>query len=331
MLNKIYETTLQYIKKEYKFLIILILTFALFTIRLPYYIDMPGGLIDVSKRIVLDNKQLSGTLNMTYVTETQATIPSYIVAKINKNWDIIKKEEVILKNETEEDVKFRDEINMKTSISNALYSGLKESNEEFKTKNNKVFVTHIYENAKTDLKIQDQIIEINDKKINTLEDIKEITKEEQNLKIKVLNNNKEYIRHAEVIELEGNKIIGILTGETFDIETNHKIKISNKVRESGPSGGMMMALSVYNYLTEDLTNNKKIAGTGTIDKNGNVGEIGGVKYKLIGAVKNKADLFLVPKENYEEAMKVKEENGYDIKIVSVSTLKDAINTLKNYN
>jgi len=331
MLNKIYETTLQYIKKEYKFLIILLLTFAIFTIRLPYYIDMPGGLIDVSKRIEIDNKQLSGTLNMTYVTETQATLPSYLIAKINKNWDIIKKEEVILENETVQDVKFRDEISMKTSISNALYSGLKESNEEFKIKNNKVFVTHIYENAKTDLKVQDQIIEINDKKINTLEDIKELTKEEQELKIKVINKNKEYIRHAKVIELDGNKIIGILTGETFDIETNHEIKISNKVRESGPSGGMMMALSIYNNLTEDITNNKKIAGTGTIDKNGNVGEIGGVKYKLIGAVKNKADLFLVPKENYEEAMKVKEENGYDIKIVGVSTLKDAINTLKNYN
>ena len=93
----------------------------------------------------------------------------------------------------------------------------------------------------------------------------------------------------------------------------------------------MTALTVYSYLTDtDLAKNKTVVGTGTIDKDGNVGEIGGVKYKLIGAVKNKADIFLVPNgENYEEAIKVKKEKNYDIKIVGVSTLKEAINELKN--
>ena len=69
-------------------------------------------------------------------------------------------------------------------------------------------------------------------------------------------------------------------------------------------------------------------GTGTIDEYGNVGEIGGVKYKLMGAVKDKADVFLVPKDNYEEAMEVKEEKDYDIEIVSVEKLVDAINYLE---
>ena len=56
---------------------------------------------------------------------------------------------------------------------------------------------------------------------------------------------------------------------------------------------------------EDITKGKTVVGTGTIDIDGNVGAIGGVKYKLIGAVKNKADVFLVPKDNYEEAIEVK--------------------------
>ena len=43
----------------------------------------------------------------------------------------------------------------------------------------------------------------------------------------------------------------------------------------------MTALAIYNYLTEeDITHGKTIVGTGTIDINGNVGLIGGVKYKL---------------------------------------------------
>ena len=124
-----------------------------------------------------------------------------------------------------------------------------------------------------------------------------------------------------------------MLGQTFDIESEHKIEINYKSRESGPSGGMMMALTTYTYLTGiDLTNGKKVVGTGTIDMDGNVGDIGGVKYKLIGAVKNKADIFLVPNgENYEEAIKIKQEKGYKIKIIGVSNIKEAINKLKNEN
>ena len=67
---------------------------------------------------------------------------------------------------------------------------------------------------------------------------------------------------------------------------------------------MITNLAIYNYLTEeDITHGKTIVGTGTIDINGNVGEISGVKYKLQGAIKEKADIFLVPSgDNYNEAI-----------------------------
>lgn len=55
----------------------------------------------------------------------------------------------------------------------------------------------------------------------------------------------------------------------------------------------MMSLAIYNYLTEnDITHGLKIAGTGTIDADGNVGTIGGIEYKIKGAIKNKVDVFL---------------------------------------
>ena len=70
-------------------------------------------------------------------------------------------------------------------------------------------------------------------------------------------------------------------------------------------------MEIYNQITDnDITNGLKIMGTGTISKDGKVGEIGGVKYKLLGAVKNKADVFICPKENYEEAKKVRDERNY---------------------
>lgn len=335
MLIKVYEKVLEYIKKEYKFLITLLTILLLFTIKLPYYIDTPGGIINISDRISISgSKSLEGTLNFAYVSEMRATIPTYIIAKINKDWDIIKKEEVVLENETEQENKFRDQLSLKEAVSNALYSGFKEANIEFKKTNNKVYVTYINKNAKTDLKIGDQIIKVDNKEITSLEDLKYLNNEEgKNISITVLNNNKEYTRTAKLIKMEDKTIIGIIIGQTYDIDSEYDIDINYKARESGPSGGMMMALTTYSYLTnEDLTNGKTIVGTGTIDEEGNIGSIGGVKYKLIGAAKDKADIFLVPNgENYEEAIKIKKEKNYDIKIVGVSTLKEAINVLKNNN
>lgn len=333
MFNKLYERVLKYIKKEYKFLILLLTLFLLVTIKLPYYIDMPGGIINISERIEIDNKnKLNGTLNFAYVSEMKATLPTLLISKINKDCDILKKEEVLY-DYTEDEMNFIDKLSMKEAVSNAQYAAFKEANEEFDIENEKIYVTNVFKDAKTDLKIKDQIIKIDNIEINKIEDIKKINEYTpgEKVKITVINDKKEYIREAELISYEGKTIIGVGIKETFDIKSNHKININYKKRESGPSGGMMTALTVYSYLTDtDLAKNKTVVGTGTIDKDGNVGEIGGVKYKLIGAVKNKADIFLVPNgENYEEAIKVKKEKNYDIKIVGVSTLKDAINELKN--
>ena len=88
----------------------------------------------------------------------------------------------------------------------------------------------------------------------------------------------------------------------------------------------MLALEIYNNLTDnDISKGRKIAGTGTIDENGNIGQISGVKYKLKGAYKEGATVFLVPSgENYEIAIKVAAEEKLNIEILEVSTLKDSI-------
>ena len=69
-------------------------------------------------------------------------------------------------------------------------------------------------------------------------------------------------------------------------------------------------------------------GTGTINSIGEVGEIGGVKFKLLGAEKKGANIFLCPKANYKEALKVHKKNKMKIKLIPVETLNDAIEKLK---
>jgi Lon-like protease len=95
----------------------------------------------------------------------------------------------------------------------------------------------------------------------------------------------------------------------------------------GPSAGMMFALGIINKLTPGgVTGGRIIAGTGTIDADGNVGAIGGIQMKMIGARRDGATVFLAPADNCAEA---KADVPAGLELVRVSTLRDALNALQD--
>ena len=314
--------------KEYKYLGLLIILFLLFfIIKLPYIIELPGGILNIDSKIESDIKvKTSGTLNMAYVSEIRATIPTYLISKLNNNWDLIKMEESISSNETIEEANYRNTMLLKEANDIATIVAYEKAGRKIKIKNKKLYITYIDPSSQTDLKIKDQILKIDNKKINNLEEIATIINN-HNVNDTILVETDNGVKKSKIIEIDGKKVIGVLITCDYDFDNEIRFKFNDK--ESGPSGGMMMTLAIYNYLTNDsLTKNRKIVGTGTIDINGNVGEISGIKYKLKGAVKNKTDIFIVSEENYDEAIKLKEKNKYNIKIVSVKTIDEAIKYLK---
>ena len=88
---------------------------------------------------------------------------------------------------------------------------------------------------------------------------------------------------------------------------------------------MMFALGIIDKLTPDeMTAGNHFAGTGTIDAQGNVGPIGGIRQKLYGAQKAGADYFLAPVDNCDEVV------GHvpsGVSVFAVSTLDEAINVI----
>jgi len=326
MLNKIYEKVKEIIKNNLGFIFCLIMISLMFYIELPYYINAPGGLIDVSDKVEIDY-EISGSYNMTYVTEYKANLFNYIIAKINKNWDLEKKSDVILSNETEEDLNKRNHLLLDNVNQVAVINAYKKAGKDIIIKNTDIYVTYVDELSDTNLEVGDKILEVDGISVSSLEEITNIvnSKEYKDV-IKIQTDNG--LKEATIINFENNKKIGISLSVYYEIDEEVEFKFKNN--ESGSSGGLMTTLYIYNSLIdEDLTKGRIIAGTGTIDINGNVGEISGVKYKIKGAVNKNADIFFVPKENYEEAISVKNENNYDIDVVLVNTLEEAINYLKN--
>lgn len=94
----------------------------------------------------------------------------------------------------------------------------------------------------------------------------------------------------------------------------------------GPSAGMAFTLAILDRMTPgSLTGGDRVAVTGTIELDGQVGPVGGVAHKTEAAISEGAKLFLVPPEEYEEA---KEASRGRIAIEQVRTLDEALAALE---
>lgn len=335
MINKIYVEMKNFIKENYLVLLFGIVFMATILYPLPYYIYTGGGTINVKDKIHIENKETKGDFNLCYVEQINANIPTFLLSKLLSNWDSVSKEEVSLNDKEDiKDIYKRDKIYLEEANQNAIFVAYKKAGKSVNILDKHLYIIYLEEDSDTDLKIGDDILEIEGSKIDSLADISKILDSYEvgsKLNIKVKRNEKEMMKYAIVHEKDERKLIGIALTSIYDYEVDPKIKFTFSNSESGPSGGFMVTLAIYNQLIDnDISNGLKIAGTGTIDIEGNVGSIGGVKYKLKGAVDSKSDIFLVPAgENYEEAIKYQKKYHYDIKIIGISTFEEAIVKLES--
>ncbi|WP_430780931.1 YlbL family protein [Actinoplanes sp. G11-F43] len=130
---------------------------------------------------------------------------------------------------------------------------------------------------------------------------------------------------AKADEKDGTPRIGI----EIDTKQPHPFEINIDLDKiGGPSAGLMFALGIIDKMRpEDMTGGKVIAGTGTIDDDGNVGAIGGIPQKLNGAKRDGATLFLVPKDNCAEALR---NTVTGLTMAEVATVDDALTALETY-
>lgn len=126
----------------------------------------------------------------------------------------------------------------------------------------------------------------------------------------------------------GRALIGIYPGTGYRFPFRVSVGIDEGI--GGPSAGLMFALAIFDTLTPgDLTGGKDIAGTGTITDTGQVGAIGGIQQKIVGAQRDGATLFLVPPANCADALGAAVDDD-DIRLVRAPTLASAISSITAY-
>ena len=235
--------------------------------------------------------------------------------------------------ESEEEILFRDKIALEEANQTAVFYAYQKAGKKYTVKRKHFYVLYIDSKKKSPLKVGDDLLEVNGKEITSISMLQEeILKKEvgDSLPFLVQRGKKKLKMNVEVFLKDTTKMIGTSIREVDEIKTEPKISFHFKNAESGPSGGLMMTLAIYNRITQtDYTYGKKIVGTGTIEKDGSIGSIGGVLFKLRGAVSEKADVFLVPSgENYKDCLKEIQRKKYQIKLLPVDTFDDAVEKLK---
>ena len=126
-------------------------------------------------------------------------------------------------------------------------------------------------------------------------------------------------------------IIGFVPADTRTVDVPFEVDIDTDTI-GGPSAGLAFALSLLDELTPGaLAGNIKVATTGTIDENGNVGAIGALHQKTVAVKASGAKVFLVPAAQSEaEIADAKATAGKSLTVIPVKTLDEALKVLQKY-
>ncbi|HFI0246352.1 TPA: SepM family pheromone-processing serine protease [Streptococcus suis] len=343
-------------KKNRKLLLItsivagtLLLWFTVF-VPLPYYLEKPGGAMDVRQVLTVNDQldQEDGSYNFTYVSVQQATALQLLVAQFDPYISVSSAEEMTGGADSEEYFRIA-QFYMETSQNMAKYQGLTLAGKEVSMDFFGVYVLALAEDStfKEILNIADTVVSINGKTFESSPDlIKYVSSLELGSDVTVgyVSDGQEKSADGQIIKLSNGKNgIGITLVDHTEVESSVPIDFQTG-NIGGPSAGLMFTLAIYTQLADPtLRDGRVIAGTGTIEQDGSVGDIGGADKKVLSAAKAGASIFFVPnnpvdeeilkedptaKTNYEEAKEAAEKAGVDIEVVPVKTAQDAIDYLK---
>lgn len=323
--------------------LLFVLAAALF-IPTPYYLYQPGSAEALSPIVTVDKgkKDEKGKLFLTTVLSTKASNIFILLAGLVTPHTQITKEEEVKGDYTDEEYEKSLTHMMSSSQQNAIAAGLKEAGEKVEIIHKGVFVESVLKtsHAKGIIQVGDIITSVDGNKVLTMQDfmndLKKDKKAGETVDVSFIHDGKNQKAQIKLIQLEPDRAgLGIGPEDEFTIHTPTKVTIHAE-DIGGPSAGLMFSLEILNQLIpEDLTKGYKIAGTGTIDTEGNVGQIGGIEDKIVAAHNEGAEIFLCPADlnigdtNTKEVIKAAKDDGYHIKIVPVKTIKEAADYLKN--
>jgi len=301
------------------FFVILVVMVVGSVVHLPYAVMSPGPTQDTlgtsgaqDKPIIaisgLPTYPTDGALRFTTVRVEGG--PGYPVdawdilqAWVDPARDVFPVDDVFDPQVTQEQVAEANAVQMEGSQEEATAVALRAIGKEVPTH---VAIAGITDSSKAKglLKVGDRLDSIDGEPVTTtqaLRDALQKKKPGESVSLTVTRGGKEVTVDVPTVEGQGGRTaLGVLLGLDHDFPAKVTIDAG---AIGGPSAGLMFSLGIYDKLTPGpLAGGHQVAGTGTIDDEGKVGPIGGIRQKLAGARSDGAAYFLAPADNCNEVV-----------------------------
>lgn len=301
-------------------------------IELPYLAYSAGPVSDAADSVLVEDVDFyppEGELLMLTVVTQDVNIFEAAIVGLDPTLDLVRKQAVRREGETDEE--YRNRVLQQMDDSNYRSIAVALTHLGYELVPTEVVINELVEEAPAAdvLQLGDTVLAVNGRDVDSVDDFAPaLDGREVGDTIDMTVN-----REGSVVDLEvelaeredepGVPMIGIVLGELTEPPFPIEIRAGDV---GGPSAGMMHTIAIVDALTEgELTQGRVIAGTGTIDLDGNVGSIGGIRQKVVAAEAAGAEYILVPEANYESALTAERD---DIEIVSVATVDEAISFLE---
>lgn len=338
-------------KKTFILFIIALAVCASVFLPLPYYIEKPGSTIDLKELITVNDKkdQEDGSFSLTSVGVQQASAVTALKAQVSPFEDLVSEDELFGGASGEEYDQMQNYF-MESSQNTAIQQALKLADRPYDFEYKGVYVMNVMKNSdfKGEVAVGDTVTKVDGQSFENNQDFMDYVQQKSvgdTVEITYEHEDETKEASGELVELPSNHKagIGITLVDHTDISADDDIDFDVD-NIGGPSAGLMFTLEIYEQLTEqNLREGKDIAGTGTIDNDGNVGRISGIDKKVASADEEGAQIFFAPndtlskkekknhpnlKSNYQEAKIAADDLDTDMKIVPVKTLQDALDYLE---
>lgn len=277
----------------------------------------------------------SGELNMTTVSETggpygQLILFDAVVAWFHPNQTVIPTSQQYPNLVDSEQIKAESRRMFSSSQANAIGAAL---NYLEIPADQAVRVDSVVIGAPADGKVEpgDFVLAVNQKPVETSEQVVQYVQAEAPgavITLKLQRNEEIFEVNIESEESKvkpGSASVGVAIGPSIIPPFNIEFELEDV---GGPSAGLMFTLGIIDELTANaITYEKKIAGTGTINVNGEVGPVGGILQKIAASEKAGMELFLIPEINCNN---FDESSFGQMPVVAVTNVEDAIKAIETY-
>ncbi|HEY8525435.1 MAG TPA: PDZ domain-containing protein [Acidimicrobiales bacterium] len=305
-------------------------------VPLPWYAFRPGSVRDTEPLLTvsgdIETYPSEGSIGYTTVSLRQTTLFGLIQGWLDDDVDIHPEDEVLGDRDPDENRTFNLQL-MDDSKQVATQVALERLGYEVHVSSTGSTVVAVEPDAPADgkLEVGDTIVAVDGERIDERDDLPRLMEgKAPGDRVTVTVESLEGERRRETMTLaaapdDANRGIMGVRVHPRDVEYDFPIDIEIDTGDvGGPSAGLAFTLAILDDLTPgELTGGERVAVTGEILPNGDVGPIGGTAQKAAAVREAGIDVFIVPRADYEDALRT----AGDVRVIPVDDLDDALEAL----